>query len=195
MVFIHTTPQCHYLSYIGKNLAYVLFLIVLVQSKIQAQVQNINTGNNYATIQSAIDDAATLNGHTITVSAGSYSENIIVNKSVAILGPNANINPCNGIRVAEARIYSASSSVSSAEIFHVAASNVTIQGFTIDGDNTSLTSGFLGTNGADLDAAEGVTVYESGVNNLKVSNNVFQNLSYFGVTLYDFPAAVPSSGH
>ncbi|MFZ1515830.1 MAG: T9SS type A sorting domain-containing protein [Saprospiraceae bacterium] len=195
MVFIQTTPQCHYLSYIGKNLAYVLFLIVLVQSKIQAQVQNINTGNNYATIQSAIDDVATLNGHTISVSSGNYSENIIVSKSVTILGPNANINPCNGIRVAEARIYSANSSVSTAEIFHVAASNVTIQGFTIDGDNTSLTSGFLGTNGADLDAAEGVTVYESGISNLKVSNNVFQNLSYFGVTLYDYPAAVPSSGH
>lgn len=91
--------------------------------------------------------------------------------------------------------FSGLSSVSTAEIFHVAASNVTIQGFTIDGDNTTLMSGFLGTNGADLDAAEGVTVYETGVNNLKVSNNIFQNLSYFGVTLYDFPAAIPSSGH
>ncbi|MBK8402824.1 MAG: HYR domain-containing protein [Saprospiraceae bacterium] len=163
--------------------------------KIQAQIKNINTGNIYTTIQSAIDDVTTLDGHTITVLAGVYAENIVVSKSVSILGPNANVDPCSGIRAAEAIIFSGLSSVSTAEIFHVAASNVTIQGFTIDGDNTTLMSGFLGTNGADLDAAEGVTVYETGVNNLKVSNNIFQNLSYFGVTLYDFPAAIPSSGH
>ena len=49
-----------------------------------------------------------------------------------------------------------------------------------------------GTNGADIDAAEGITVYETGVNNLTVTNNILQNLSYFGVTLYDYPAGVPS---
>jgi hypothetical protein len=86
-------------------------------------------------------------------------------------------------------------SIDLGEIIHVAASNVTISGFTIDGDNTSITSGFTSTNGADIDAAEGVTVYETGVNNLTVSNNIIQNLSYFGVTLYDYPAGVPSSGH
>ncbi|MBK8564250.1 MAG: hypothetical protein IPN76_13165 [Saprospiraceae bacterium] len=74
-------------------------------------------------------------------------------------------------------------------------SNVSIKGFTIDGDNTLLTSGFLGTNGADIDAADGISTYETGVNNLSVSNNIIQNLSYFGVTLYDYPAAVPSSSH
>jgi hypothetical protein len=97
--------------------------------------------------------------------------------------------------VAEAIIVPSVSSIDLGEIIHVAASNVTISGFTIDGDNTSITSGFTSTNGADIDAAEGVTVYETGVNNLTVSNNIIQNLSYFGVTLYDYPAGVPSSGH
>ena len=54
---------------------------------------------------------------------------------------------------------------------------------------------FFGTNGADIDAAEGITVYETGINGLTATNNIIQNLSYFGVTLYDYPAGVPSSGH
>lgn len=40
----------------------------------QAQVTNTNTGMVYASIQAAIDDATTLNGHTITVAAGTYNE-------------------------------------------------------------------------------------------------------------------------
>ncbi|MEO6189094.1 MAG: T9SS type A sorting domain-containing protein, partial [Saprospiraceae bacterium] len=158
-------------------------------------VKNTNTGESFCTIQSAINAPNTMNGHTITVAAGTYAENIIVNKSLTILGPNAAVDGC-GIRVVpEAIVVPATAGISTNEIFHVAASNVTIKGFTINGDNTSITSGFTSTNGADIDAAEGVTVYETGVNNLTVKNNIFKNLSYFGVTLYDYPAGVPSTGH
>ncbi|MBK9321067.1 MAG: T9SS type A sorting domain-containing protein [Bacteroidetes bacterium] len=158
-------------------------------------VTNTTSLEVFCSIQAAINDAQTLNGHTLTVSAGTYAENVIVNKSLSILGPNAAIDACSGSRVAEAIVVSAVADIDFAEIFHVAASNVTISGFTIDGDNTALTSGFTSTNGADIDAAEGVTVYETGINNLTVSDNIIQNLSYFGVTLYDYPAGVPSSGH
>jgi hypothetical protein len=158
-------------------------------------VTNTTSGEVFCTISSAINDAQTLNGHTLNVTAGTYAERVIVNKSLTILGPNAGVDPCSGTRAAEAVVVSDTSAIAYAEIFHVAASNVTISGFTIDGDNTSITSGFTSTNGADIDAAEGVTVYETGVNNLTVSNNILQNLSYFGVTLYDYPAGVPSSGH
>lgn len=58
-----------------------------------------------------------------------------------------------------------------------------------------MTSGFLGTSGADLNAAEAITVYETGINNLTVRNNIIKDLSYSGVTLYDYPVGVPSSGH
>jgi hypothetical protein len=158
-------------------------------------VQNVQTGLYYCTIQAAIDAPQTVNGNTLQVSAGLYKENVVVNKSVSILGPNAAVNACSGTRVAEAIVVPAGAAISSGEIFHVAASNVTISGLTIDGDNTSVLSGFTSTNGADIDAAEGITVYETGVNNLTVTNNIIKNLSYFGVTLYDYPAAVPSSGH
>ncbi|MEI2738693.1 MAG: right-handed parallel beta-helix repeat-containing protein [Chitinophagaceae bacterium] len=158
-------------------------------------VTNTTTLETFCTIQAAIDDPQTLNGHTLQVAAGLYKENVVVSKSVLILGPNAAVNACSGTRVAEAIVVPAGAAISSGEIFHVAASNVTISGLTIDGDNTSVLSGFTSTNGADIDAAEGITVYETGVNNLTVTNNIIRNLSYFGVTLYDYPAAVPSSGH
>ncbi|MBK8490832.1 MAG: right-handed parallel beta-helix repeat-containing protein [Saprospirales bacterium] len=90
----------------------------------------------------------------------------------------------------------ATAAISSGEIFHVAASNVTITGFTIDGDNTALASGYTSTNGADIDAAEGVTVYVDNINNLTVTNNIFQNLSYFGVTLFGASYSAPATtGH
>jgi hypothetical protein len=157
-------------------------------------VVNTTTHLEYCKIQDAINAVQTVNGHTITVAAGTYAEDIIVNKSLTILGPNADNSGC-GTRVAEAIIVPMTNAPSSGEIIHVAASNVTIKGFTIDGDNPSLPANGYGFGGADMHAAEGVTVYETGVNNLTVTNNILKNLSYFGVTLYDYPAGVPSSGH
>jgi parallel beta-helix repeat protein len=49
-------------------------------------VKNTTTGYEYCTIQEGIDDAATLNGHTITVAAGTYAENVTVYKRLSILG-------------------------------------------------------------------------------------------------------------
>ncbi|MEO7311487.1 MAG: hypothetical protein ABIX01_13880, partial [Chitinophagaceae bacterium] len=165
-------------------------------------VTNTSTNFSYATIQKAIDAPATVNGNIITVCAGTYAENVVVSKELDIRGPNYTATGCS-TRVAEAIVVPAVSAVSSGEIFHVAASNVSISGFTIDGDNTSLTSGILGTNSADIDAAEGITVYEDNVNNLTATNNIIKNLSYFGITVfgaYDptYPFAghgIPSSGH
>ncbi|MBK7408005.1 MAG: right-handed parallel beta-helix repeat-containing protein [Saprospirales bacterium] len=160
-----------------------------------ACVLNDDTNLLYPTITQAIDATATLNGHTLLVPAGTWAEDIIVDKELTIKGPNWDKNPCSDARVAEAIVVPATAAISTGEIFHVAASNVTITGFTIDGDNTALNSGYTSTNGADIDAAEGVTVYETGINNLTVTNNILQNLSYFGVTLYDYPAGVASTGH
>lgn len=158
-------------------------------------VKNETTQITFCTIQDAINDDLTLNGHTLTVAAGTYAENVIVNKSLTINGPHFEDDGCDPRVGAEAIVVPATAAISFGEIFHVEASNVTIAGLTINGDNTLISSGFSSTNGADIDAAEGVTVYETGINNLTVKNNVFKNLSYFGVTLYDYPAGVPSSGH
>ncbi|MBK6450470.1 MAG: right-handed parallel beta-helix repeat-containing protein [Saprospiraceae bacterium] len=159
-------------------------------------VTNTNTGEQFCGIQEAIDDANTVNGNVITVGAGTYVENITVTKELTINGPNAAINACGVTRVPEAIIVPATNAIATLEMIQVKASNVTISGFTIDGDNPALISGFLGTNGADINAAEGITTYTDNRNNLTVENNIFQNLSYFGVTLYGASFSAPAtSGH
>jgi parallel beta-helix repeat protein len=53
------------------------------------RVHNLDTGLDYTTIQDAIDANATLNGHRIFAESGVYHENLVVGKSLLILGENA----------------------------------------------------------------------------------------------------------
>ncbi|MHA1289869.1 MAG: hypothetical protein ACTSPB_21015, partial [Candidatus Thorarchaeota archaeon] len=52
-------------------------------------IQNINTSEYFCTIQDAIDDPGTLDGHTIIVSDGIYNENIAVNKAITLMGEHS----------------------------------------------------------------------------------------------------------
>ena len=49
-------------------------------------VMNTNTNKLFCSIQSAIDDTQTFDGHTISTSAGTYTENITLNKRLTIDG-------------------------------------------------------------------------------------------------------------
>lgn len=140
----------------------------------------------FATIQEAIDAPTTGSGDIINVCAGTYAENIVVNKEVKIYGPNAAISPNTGSRSAEAIVVPATSGADA--VFVIEASNVEIKGFIIDGDNTTITTGWVGTNGADIDAYDGIVYYDPGntivVNGLKVHNNIIRNTQYFGIDLF-----------
>lgn len=86
-------------------------------------IKNINTGIVYATIQSAIDDSTTLNGHTIQVGPGIYYENqIIINKALTIQGAGwaSTIIDGNGTSLSTAGL-----------IRIVATGDVTFSGFTV----------------------------------------------------------------
>jgi PKD repeat protein len=54
-------------------------------------VVNTNTGEAFCSIQAAIDDADTQDGHTLFASAGTYSENVNIHKSLTINGESGTV--------------------------------------------------------------------------------------------------------
>lgn len=84
-------------------------------------VTNINTGEIYCSIQSAINDAQTLNGHTLSVSAGTYNEAINITKELTIEGVSTNV-------IIKAPYNAATNTVT------ISANNVTLRKLTITRD-------------------------------------------------------------
>jgi parallel beta-helix repeat protein len=111
-------------------------------------VHNLNSGLNFTTIQAAINDSSTLDGHIIEVDSGSYKENIIVNKSLTIRS-STNDPMSTGIEANNSAL----------PAIKITANFVNISGFNITGTTGNSNSG----------------IYTSG-NNCTISNNqVFGN--------------------
>ena len=139
----------------------------------------IVSGHN--TIQAGIN--ASLIGDVIEVAAGTYTENVVVNKEVTINGAGQSNtfvipalsapNPCAGSSLCGG---------SASNIFLIQANNVTIQNLTADGNNTAINSGVL-SNGVDVDARNGIiTNHSVGVyNNLNVNHVTVKNIYLRGI--------------
>jgi parallel beta-helix repeat protein len=124
-----------------------------------SSVHNLDTGLNYTTIQAAINAPETLNGHTIHVDAGTYYENVVVNKSISLIGENSNSTIIDG-------------GGDGATVVNVTDfNNVEISGFTIQNGG----SGSGGTGGY------GIYMYSCS-NNTISGNNITNN--FVGIYMY-----------
>ncbi len=81
-------------------------------------IYNTRTGIGYKTIQDAINCPYTLNGDTITLASGTYTENVIVDKNVTIM-------PASGANVTVQAKYS------SIPVFAITSNTSTIEGLNI----------------------------------------------------------------
>ena len=80
-------------------------------------VHNRDTGLKYRTIQAAIDAPETLDGHTIFIEAGTYYENVVVYKSLSLIG--------------EYRSRTIIDANYTGTVMNITACNVNVTGFTI----------------------------------------------------------------
>ncbi len=154
-------------------------------------VTNLNTSNTYTTIQAAVNAASP--GDTLLASAGTYQENVTVPpglNGLTIEGNNHGTNPNTGSRGAESIVEPPmTSNQDASSIFLVQSSNVTIDGFTIQGSNSGLTGGYMLPTGTLVYAAAGVSNDSNAgansgttdISGLTVQNNIIQDFKYYGI--------------
>jgi parallel beta-helix repeat protein len=111
-------------------------------------VHNINTDEYFDTIQAAINDTDTLNGHTIEVEAGNYLENVVIDKIIDLMGRDINntIIDANG----------------SGDTVKIIVNWVNITGFTI-----SQSGSVLGDAGIVLDNVQNCYIAENNISDNK----------------------------
>jgi parallel beta-helix repeat protein len=127
----------------------VLFFILvtsLLTGTSSAATLTVGQGQEYSTIQSAIDASET--GDVISVSEGIYSENVVLTKSrIAIIGKNKEKTIIDGKKTGS--------------VIRIETDDVTISGFTIK------------NNGGSGSVDGGVSLYNA--NNNMIANSIFEN--------------------
>ena len=126
-------------------------------------IENIDTGEKFRSIQAAINDSDTQNGHTIQIDAGTYYETIIINKSINLIGEDKNTTIIDGSQ--------------NPIVVSITADHVNFSKFTIQNASNP---GFIGTSYGII-----ATSNHTNINNNVVKNN---NASFmtFGIIIGDY---------
>ncbi|HHN94218.1 MAG TPA: hypothetical protein ENK17_05570, partial [Anaerolineae bacterium] len=66
------------------------------------RVTNLDTGERFFTIQEAIDDADTRPGHTISITTGVYTENVVLSKRLTLIGAGSGDDPLTATIIRQA---------------------------------------------------------------------------------------------
>ena len=135
-----------------------------------------------ASVQRGVD--AAVNGYTVNIGTGTFTDNVLINKEVHIKGqgqsatkiiPSVTNPNCGGSG-------GGSLCPGGSNVILVQASNVTVDQLTIDGDNPSLSS-TINIGGVNIDARNGIiTNHNAGIfNNLNVNHVTVQNIFLRGI--------------
>ena len=130
-----------------------------------------NVPSNYATIAAAIASVSVVDGDTIEVAAGTYAENITINKSLVLQGVGATTTTISGT----------ATTGTGATIVTITAPNVTVTGFKI----TNLFSKY----GINVANRSGVTITNNTITAIGGSDTTY-NGNTFGIAVSSSSAAV-----
>jgi len=173
-------------------------VVTITVTNVPATMYVGTSGYDFTSIQTAVDNA--INGDTIIVTDGTYTENIVVDKSIIIRSENG------------AEYTTVTASDSSDHVFHVTADNVTINGFNVtgvigDGDcgiylfgsNNSIITNNIGYDnyaGIVVQSSDNNTITNNNLsngvcgivisysnNNTLTNNNAGNNVGYDGISL------------
>lgn len=133
---------------------------------------NNRTGTGYATIQEAIDSTNTVNGDTIILSSGIYTENIVITKKLVITG-----------NITEKTILQSSDEAETGIItIRNSGSGSTIQYLTIMGSTSSYAIGLNNASNINMkfntlkDSYCGIYLFNS--SNITIANNIITDNTY-----------------
>ena len=140
------------------TIVFLFFLFILTSSAFATEITVCSSGCDYVTIQNAIGNATS--GDIINVSAGSYTENLIIDQTLVLHGAGSDSVTLTGQE-------------------KVRANNVSLDGFTVVGtviidDSISPINGGVIFNNIITGNSYGIRVgYTSGngVNNISIINN------------------------
>lgn len=143
------------------------------------KVHNLDLGFGYTTIQYAIDDSDTLNGHTIFAENGTYYENVVVHKSINLTGEDRDTTIIDGGGFGN--------------VVYVSANWVNLTGFTITGGGPNfeeaglilLNVSYCQIYGNNISTNDyyGLYLIQSS-NNFIINNNVYDNIHH-GIVVID----------